>query len=142
MKSTTLVEQFVANPAHMRLFQQERAIYEVTELIEVLMGELGVSRADLAKRLGKTRGWVTQLLDGEANKTVRTVADVLAVLGHEFRSFSQPIRISTEAADARIHARSVAPSAGIEIDPRTNSVGINQLCAPAHTDSLQLEEVA
>jgi transcriptional regulator with XRE-family HTH domain len=91
--SKTLVEKYVEDPIHMRLFQQERAIYEVTELIESLMEATGVSRAELAKRLGKTKGWVTQLLDGEANKTIRTVADTFAVLGHEYRSFHRPIQI-------------------------------------------------
>jgi transcriptional regulator with XRE-family HTH domain len=81
----------------MRLFQQERAIYEVTELIESVMAELGVTRAELARRLGKSKGWVTQLLDGEANKTIRTVADAFAVLGREFRSFQTTIRISNVA---------------------------------------------
>ena len=81
----------------MRLFQQERAIYEVTELLESVMRETGVTRAELAKRLGKSRGWVTQLLDGEANKTIRTVADAFAVLGREYRSFQRPIQIGNEA---------------------------------------------
>jgi transcriptional regulator with XRE-family HTH domain len=97
----TLVEEFVANPENMRLFQQERAIYEVTEVLEALMSELGVSRSELARRLGKTKGWVTQLLDGEANKTVRTVADAFAVLGYEYRSFHRPIQIGKKrSADA------------------------------------------
>ena len=81
----TLVEEYVEDPTHMRLYQQERVIYEVTELIESVLREERVGRAGLAKRLGRSRGWVTQLLDGEANKTIRTVADVLAVLGWEFR---------------------------------------------------------
>jgi len=92
----TLVEQYVEDPAHMRLFQQERAIYEVTELLESVMEDKGVSRSELARLLGKDKSWVTQLLDGEANKTIRTVADVLAVLGREFRAFSDPIRISND----------------------------------------------
>lgn len=94
----TFVEKYVENPLHMRLFQQERAIYEVTELLESVMGELGVSRAELAKRLGKTRGWVTQLLDGDANKTIRTIADAFAVLGYEFRSSCQPIQVSSASS--------------------------------------------
>lgn len=94
--SKTMVEKYVEDPEQMRLFQQERAIYEITELIESVMEGAGVSRATLAKRLGKSKGWITQLLDGEANKTIRTVADVLAVLGQEFRVFTQPIRISNE----------------------------------------------
>jgi transcriptional regulator with XRE-family HTH domain len=98
----TVVEEYVAHPAQMRLFQQERAIYEVTELIESLLKEAGISRAEFAKRLGKTKGWVTQLLDGDSNKTIRTVADACAVLGHEFRVSSQPIQISNATAHTTI----------------------------------------
>jgi len=98
----TLVEQYVEDPERMRLYQQERAIYEVTELLESLMRELGVSRAELAKRLGKSRGWITQMLDGDANKTIRTIADAFAVLGQEFRSFYRPIRISTKTPTASL----------------------------------------
>ena len=99
----SLVEQYVEDPKNMRAYQQERAIYEVTELLESLMADLGVTRAELAKRLGKTRGWVTQLLDGDANKTIRTVADAFAVLGHEFRSYSRPIQIATKTIDGKQH---------------------------------------
>ena len=88
MKS--LVEQLVSDPHNMRVFQQERAIYEVTDLIETAMEQAGVSRTQLAKMLGKSKSWVTQLLDGEGNKTFRTVADILAVLGFELHvSFAQ-----------------------------------------------------
>jgi transcriptional regulator with XRE-family HTH domain len=93
----TLVDQFVNDPKNLRLFLQERSIYEVTALIEDTMKEQGVSRSELATRLGKSKGWVTQLLDGEANKTIRTVADVFAVLGREFRAFQQPIKISNRS---------------------------------------------
>src|SRR5437867_6731681 len=93
----TLVEQYVEDPEHMRVFQQERAIYEVTELLESAMRELGISRAQLARRLGRSRGWVTQLLDGEANKTIRTIADVFAVLGREYCSFHRPIQIGRDS---------------------------------------------
>src|SRR5687767_14347290 len=96
----TVVEEYVASPEHMRLFQQERAIYEVTELLEALLLESGISRAQFAKRLGKTKGWVTQLLDGDANKTIRTVADACAVLGREFRVSAQPIQISNAPTQA------------------------------------------
>jgi transcriptional regulator with XRE-family HTH domain len=101
----TLVEEFVADPENMRLFQQERAVYEATELIESVMEELGVTRAELARRLGKSKGWVTQLLDGEANKTIRTIADVLAVLGREYLSDQQPIRVGRAGAINGRHSK-------------------------------------
>lgn len=49
-------------------------------------------------QLGKSKGWVTQLLDGEANKTIRTIADAFAVLGQEYCSFYRPIRIGSQCA--------------------------------------------
>ena len=45
----------VDDPEQLRSFQQERAIYEITELIESEMASQGVSRAALAKRLGKSK---------------------------------------------------------------------------------------
>lgn len=93
----SVVEKYVEDPDQMRLFQQERSILEVTELIESLLEEQHVTRTELARRLGRTKGWVTQLLDGEANKTIRTVADVFAVLGREFRAHHQPIKVGGKA---------------------------------------------
>src|SRR5258708_26705797 len=90
----TLVERYVEDPVHMRQFQQERAIYEVTELLESVIKETEISRTELAKRLGKSKGWVTQLLDGEANKTIRTIADALAVLGKELHFYATPLCVS------------------------------------------------
>lgn len=94
----TLLERFVEDPKNRRLFLQERSILEVTELIEARLRELGINRSELARKLGKTKGWVTQLLDGEANKTIRTVADVFAVLGFEYHSSTRPIQIGKARA--------------------------------------------
>jgi transcriptional regulator with XRE-family HTH domain len=124
----TLVEKYVEDPIHMRLFQQERAIYEVTELLESVMKERGISRSQLAKLLGKSKGWVTQLLDGEANKTIRTVADAFAALGQEFRSFYRPIQISNE----RTHTASLVIN---EASPRrssTQEIDLQSEICPLH----------
>ncbi len=97
MAKKTHIEQYVEDPQRMRQFQQERAILNVTVLIEKVMDQEGVTRAELAKRLGRSRGWVTQLLDGEANKTVGTIADILAVLGREFRPTAPRIHVGPTA---------------------------------------------
>lgn len=60
----------------------ERAILEVTELICELMEREGVRRIDLADRLGKTKGYITQLLEGR-NMTIRTISDICFALGFE-----------------------------------------------------------
>ncbi|MCY3020138.1 MAG: helix-turn-helix transcriptional regulator [Planctomycetota bacterium] len=93
MRETEL-QCFTKKTQGMRLFQQERAILQVTELICQLMQEQGVSRSQLAKRLGKTNGYVTQLLDGETNMTLRTVSDVFLCLGHAVSVEGAPIKAS------------------------------------------------
>ena len=109
------VEKLLEDKDNLRLFLQERSILEVTELLETLMTEEKVTRSELARRLGKSRGWVTQLLDGESNKTIRTVADAFAVLGREFRSFYTAIQISRKPVQAE--ANNTVHSSVREIGP-------------------------
>lgn len=76
----TLTEKLTKTADGMRLYQQERAILEVTELVCQLMDEQDMSRSELAKRLGRTKGYIAQLLDGQVDMTVRTISDVFAAL--------------------------------------------------------------
>ena len=64
-----------------RLFNQEALILEVTEAICGYMEEHEITRVELAKRLGKTKGFVSQLLNGDRNLTLRTLADIVDALG-------------------------------------------------------------
>lgn len=79
---TTLFDKFLAQSENKLLLQQEVTILEVTETICALMDEQKVSRTELAARLGKSKAFVTQLLQGRANMTLRTISDVLHALGH------------------------------------------------------------
>lgn len=75
------IELFAQDPESLRLLQQERLILEITNLISDTMEESGFRRADLAKALGRTRGRISQLLDGSENLTLRTIADVFTAMG-------------------------------------------------------------
>jgi transcriptional regulator with XRE-family HTH domain len=79
----------------MKGFQQERLILEVTELIERLMKEQGVSKLQFAERLGKTKGYITQLLDGQTNMTLRTISDVMFALGRSLGVGDRPLSVSS-----------------------------------------------
>jgi transcriptional regulator with XRE-family HTH domain len=59
-----------------RLQRQEKLIVEVTEAIAKVLNESNISQAELARRLGTTKGYVSQLLNGGRNLTLRTLADV------------------------------------------------------------------
>jgi transcriptional regulator with XRE-family HTH domain len=117
----SLFEGYLKDPNYMRLFQQERAIFEVTECIEAVMAELGISRSELAEKLGQSKSWVTQLLDGEKNKTIRTVADVFAVMGREYHSVQRPIQIQAE-----IKVAASSKQGGKSEDSTRQTISINE----------------
>ena len=66
------------------IWHQERTIIETTELLCELLAAAHVTRAQLAEKLGKSKGLVSQLLDGSANMTLRTISDVCLALGYQF----------------------------------------------------------
>jgi len=73
------------DPEFRKLLAEEELILEFTETICDLLEEENVSRKELADRLGKTKGFVSQLLNGGRNLTLRTVADILHVLGYKVK---------------------------------------------------------
>jgi transcriptional regulator with XRE-family HTH domain len=79
---TTILDEYLKDEEFRRLFAQEDLILEVTEAICELLENEKLSRKELADRLGKTKGFVSQLLNGGRNLTLRTVADILHVLGY------------------------------------------------------------
>ncbi len=65
------------------LFHEEMLILRATELVAMAMEQEHVSKAELARRLNKSKAFVTQCLNGGRNLTLRTLADLLAALGKE-----------------------------------------------------------
>ena len=76
-------------PEFRRLLAIESLVAEASETIARLMAEQNVSKADLARKLNKSRAWVTQLLSGRANMTVRTLAEVVYALDAKVRLDAQ-----------------------------------------------------
>lgn len=73
------------DPEYRHLYAIEGLVTDAAELVARLMKRQGLSKADLARRLGKSRAWVTQLLSGRANMTIRTYAEVVYALGSEVK---------------------------------------------------------
>src|SRR4030043_849503 len=80
---TTILDEYLKDEEFRRLFAQEDLILEVTETICELLENEKISRKELADRLGKSKGFISQLLNGGRNLTLRTVADILHVLGYK-----------------------------------------------------------
>ena len=66
-----------------REYAQERAIVAVTEAVERAIEQAGISRTEIAKRLGASKGHITQVLSGTRNMTLRTLGDLLWAAGFE-----------------------------------------------------------
>jgi transcriptional regulator with XRE-family HTH domain len=96
--SETLIDRLTKTADGMRLYQQERAIQELTDLLCEIMEEDGVSRSDLARRLGKSKGYITQLLDGRSNMTVRTISDVFGALNRALHFQDGPLELTARRA--------------------------------------------
>ena len=76
-----------------RLLREEELILDVTEALSEMLEEEGVAQTILAQRLGKTKGFVSQILAGGRNLTLRTIADIADALGYRIRIvFSKEIK--------------------------------------------------
>ena len=73
------------DPEIRKLLAVETLAAEASELIARLMHERGITKAELARQTGKSRAWVTQLLSGKTNMTVRTLAEVAFTLEAEVK---------------------------------------------------------
>lgn len=74
-----------ASVSHRRLLREEELILDVTEVFSEMLEQERVSKTVLAQRLGKTKGFVSQILTGGRNLTLRTIADIADALGYRIR---------------------------------------------------------
>ena len=71
------------DPELKKYYQQEKLILDVTELVSKLMEKKRINKTKLAGLLGKGNSYITQLLDGTTNMTLRTISDVFTSLDAE-----------------------------------------------------------
>lgn len=69
--------------AHQGLADELKAV-DVAADLTLLLNHAGISRADLARKLGWSRARVSQVLSGQENITVQTIATVAGALGYTF----------------------------------------------------------
>lgn len=79
-----------------RLVEQETLILEATERIAELLDASELRRKDLAKRLGVSKPFVTQVMSGDRNMTLRTLADLAFALGHRIEVAAVPLEGKAE----------------------------------------------
>jgi len=72
-------------------YYEELTILKAQERISLAMENAGVTKADLARKINKSKAFVTRLLSDGHNMTIRTYSNILFHLGEEARFLSRPI---------------------------------------------------
>jgi len=112
-RNLTDVERFEQSSTESRrLLNQEKLILEVTEALSEAIEKRGLTRSEVAKRLGKTKGFVSQLLAGGRNLTLRTVADIADAIGISLKVAVQGAEISKDVTRPRRMDPSVQTARG------------------------------
>ncbi len=75
-------------------FQTDRFLIDILEELVVHMEKQGMTRAELAKRLGVSRSFVTQVLKGSPNLTIRTLFRVLWAAGLSLEARTEPRQLA------------------------------------------------
>lgn len=88
---STAYDRLIESNDGRRALCVEQTITNVTELLCRHLDNSGMKRSELAKQMGVTPGRVTQLLDGDANLTLKSIAKALAAFGHVLSGISEPI---------------------------------------------------
>jgi antitoxin component HigA of HigAB toxin-antitoxin module len=84
-------ETFIDDPEHRRIYEQERLLVDATELIATVMKFKGMKRGDLAEKLGKSRAFITQVLRGNQNLTLKTIGDLLYAMNYRLAMRALPL---------------------------------------------------
>lgn len=77
----------------------ERAVLEFTEELLAHMERENISRAELARRLGKKPPYITKILRGTTNFTLDSMVRIARAVGCEVRTHLQPEGVRTQWFD-------------------------------------------
>jgi transcriptional regulator with XRE-family HTH domain len=96
-----MTKKLMDNPEVRRSFEEELLYGEVSDNFEALLQDLKISKKELAARLEVSQGRVSQILSGEENLTLRTVAALAWALGLRANVTLEPLvnRAGTPAQD-------------------------------------------
>jgi len=93
-------KQMFAEARGMPEYWEEGAILDFTEALYGAMEEEGVTRAELARRLGTSQAYITRVLGGHANFTLKTMAKLALALGLQLEVGLGPQRLPSAAGKA------------------------------------------
>lgn len=91
----TFVEKLMSDDEGRKLYFREDLIFEITESICKVMAEKDISKAELARRAGVSKSNITQLLSGDHNMRLTTVADLLYAVDSKLEVTPVPLDVDS-----------------------------------------------
>ena len=80
MTDVTLKERINESEETKREFAQEEFILDVSEEIWALLESQGMTKVEIAEKLNKSQAYISQILNGSRNMTLRTLSDIAFAL--------------------------------------------------------------
>jgi len=111
MSVTSRVAREIEAYRHDPEFEFEELLLDVNEQIVALMESQELRRTDLADRLGVSRAFITQLLRGEDNVSLKTLVRVANALGAKFTVNVTPRHIAEMRSRWLERAQETTPGA-------------------------------
>ncbi len=91
----TFIEKLMSDDEGRKLYFREDLIFEITESICTVMARKDINKAELARRAGVSKSNITQLLSGDHNMRLTTVADLLYALDSKLEVTPVPLDVDS-----------------------------------------------
>jgi transcriptional regulator with XRE-family HTH domain len=102
-------------------YDRESVRHEISDQIHEAMEREGIKPAELARRLEKSRAYVTKILQGNANFTIDSLVQIARALGYRYAPLFVPKFASDEteykpAGEIHLSARAARPTPDVTFD--------------------------
>jgi len=86
----TKLKERVRQAPNRDTYQAAKVIEKITNDLYDIMEAQGLNQADLAAKLGTSEAWISKLLQGNHNMTIKTVVTIAHTLGYQFNPEMMP----------------------------------------------------
>ncbi len=99
MKNKSFLDNLIKELGSEKIYENEKLIFEVTEMIEQLMEDKKTNKSNLAQSLNVSISNISQMLNGTKNMTLKTVSDILFHLGERMTVAHESLHLENEIYD-------------------------------------------
>lgn len=100
----TAFQEIVQKVQATETYDKEVVRAEISDQIHALMERQKVKPSDLARRLGKSRAYITKVLQGNANFTIDSLVQIARALGCKYTPVLVPRNVWNEVEKIRLSA--------------------------------------